>query len=158
MSASSSQAAIPDQALLRRFAAGDGAPMAGNSNPLATALGCRILRVDVQAGEVELAYEPGALFVQGTGVLQGGAVSAMLDFAMAYALMAKLPEGSSCATASMSTSFLLPAPQGAYRASGYLERAGRTLAFARAELRRAHDGAVVATATSTLAVVGRSGT
>lgn len=153
MSGAAAPEMVPDQALLRRFVAAGGEPLAGDSNPLAIALGCRIVRVDPQDGAVELAYEPDALFVQGTGVLQGGAVSAMLDFAMAYAVLAALPDGGSCATASMTTSYLRPAPQGAYRAIGILERAGRTLAFARAELRRAQDDAVVATATSTLAVL-----
>lgn len=143
-----------DQALLLQFLAGDGAPRPMDANPLARALGCELLRVDAKSGRVELRFSPQALFVQGTGVLQGGAVSAMLDFAMAFAVLAHLPAGASCATVNMASSFLRPAPQGAYRAVGEIERCGRSLAFTQARLMREEEGVVVATASSTLALSG----
>lgn len=144
----------PDQVALHRFI--ETRPAEGlelTANPMAQALGTRIMRVDTGAGEVELAFAPHELFVQGAGVLQGGAVGAMLDFAMAFAVLAALPGGHSCATANLNVAFVRTAPQGRYRAIGQIERQGRQLAFTRARL--FPDGGPeqwVASASSTLAI------
>jgi uncharacterized protein (TIGR00369 family) len=145
--------ANPDQALIHRFLAQPDRPLVMDANPMAVALGTRLLRVDVAAGVVELRFEPDPLFIQGTGVLQGGAVTAMLDFAMAFATLASLPRDHSCATVNLNTAFLRPASQGCYRAVGEVERRGKALVFTRARLLRDADHQVVATATSTLAVL-----
>lgn len=142
----------PDQALIHRFIEGGCAPMPFDANPMARALGAALHAADLQAGTVELAFAPDSLFIQGTGVLQGGAVTAMLDFAMAFATLAHLPIGASCATVNLNTAFLRPAPQGRYLAIGEVERRGKQLAFTHARLLRATDRQVVATASSTLAL------
>jgi len=139
----------PDQALIHRFLQQGGGAMPINSNPMAKALQSTLLKVDRERGEVEIGFEPGDLFIQGTGVVQGGAVTAMLDFAT----LASLPPQASCATVNLSTSFLRPAPQGRYIAAGTVERCGKTLAFTQARLVRADTGQVVATAASSLAVL-----
>lgn len=146
--------ANPDQERIHGFQAAGGRPMPMETNPLLRALRAELRRVDQERGLVELGFDPDPLFIQGTDVVQGGAVSAMLDFAMAFALLARLAPSQSCATVTMTSSFLRPAPRGSYRTIGEVERAGRTLAFASGRLLRAEDGAVVATATSTLAVIG----
>lgn len=146
----------PDQALIQRFVQAAAGPVAIDSNPMALALQSSLLRVDRERGEVDIGFEPAGLFIQGTGVLQGGAVTAMLDFAMAFATLASLPPQSSCATVNLNTSFLRPAPQGPYVATGQVERCGKTLAFTRASLMSAETGQVVATATSSLAVLAAS--
>jgi uncharacterized protein (TIGR00369 family) len=143
----------PDQALIHRFLAGGSRPIAFDANPMARALGSQLLAANTEQGLVELSFEPDPLFIQGTGVLQGGAVTAMLDFAMAFATLARLPVGQSCATVNLNTAFLRPAPQGRYLAIGEVERAGKTMVFTHARLVRAKDRIVVATATSTLAVM-----
>ena len=145
--------ANPDQALIHRFVNGGSRPMAFDANPMARALGAELRAADLVAGTVELAFAPDPLFIQGTGVLQGGAVTAMLDFAMAFATLAQLPVGASCATVNLNTAFLRPAPQGRYIAVGEVERRGKQIAFTHARLLREADRQVVATATSTLAVV-----
>ncbi len=142
-----------DQALIHRFIDGGSKPIPFDANPMARALGAELRAADLQAGTVELAFTPDPLFIQGTGVLQGGAVTAMLDFAMAFATLAHLPVGGSCATVNLNTAFLRPAPQGRYIAVGEVERRGRQLAFTHARLLREEDRAVVATATSTLALM-----
>jgi uncharacterized protein (TIGR00369 family) len=110
--------------------------------------------VDLEAGMVRLAFSPDGIFVQGAGVLQGGAISAMLDFAMAFALLAVLPEGQTCSTANANVSFLRPAPRGDYVAVGEITRRGSRLAFARAGVFPADaPDRLVATATSTLAII-----
>lgn len=144
----------PDQALIHRFLHEGGHPLPFDANPMARALGSQLLSTDTGQGCVQLAFEPDPLFIQGTGVLQGGAVTAMLDFAMAFAALARLPVGQSCATVNLNTAFLRPAPQGLYLAVGEVERAGRSMVFTHARLLRASDRTVVATATSTLAVIG----
>ncbi len=145
--------ANPDQALIHRFIDGGGVPIAFDANPMARALGAELRAADLAAGTVALAFAPDPLFIQGTGVLQGGAVTAMLDFAMAFATLVQLPVGASCATVNLNTAVLRPAPQGRYLAHGEVERRGRQLAFTHARLLREADRQVVATATSTLAVL-----
>ena len=143
----------PDQALIHRFVQQGGSAMPIDSNPMAQVLQSTLLRVDRERGEVDIGFVPAALFIQGTGVLQGGAVTAMLDFAMAFATLASLPSRASCATVNLATSFLRPAPQGRYIATGVVDRCGKTLAFTQARLVRTDTGQVVATATSSLAVL-----
>ena len=142
----------PDQALIHRFIEGGGKPIPFDANPMARALGAELRAADLETGTVELAFAPESLFIQGTGVLQGGAVTAMLDFAMAFATLANLPMGASCATVNLNTAFLRPAPQGRYLAFGAVDRRGKQLAFTQARLLRSDDQQVMATATSTLAV------
>ena len=143
----------PDQALIHRFVQSGLVALPIDSNPMAQALGSTLLRVDRERGEVDIRFEPADLFIQGTGVLQGGAVTAMLDFAMAFATLASLPPQASCATVNLSTSFLRPAPQGRYIATGTVDRCGKAMAFTQARLVRADTGQLVATASSSLAVV-----
>ncbi len=143
----------PDWIDLQRFIREGQAAATLTSNPMASALAMRMEQVDIAKGEITLSFEPQGLFIQGAGVLQGGAVSAMLDFAMAFAVMATLPAGQSCATSSLNIAFLRPAPKGRYVAVGETERRGKVLAFTRARLYQ--EGAserVVATATSLLAL------
>ncbi len=143
----------PDQALIHRFLESGGTAMPIDSNPMAQALHSTLLRVDRERGGVDIGFEPADLFIQGTGVLQGGAVTAMLDFAMAFATLASLPPQASCATVNLNTSFLRPAPQGRYIATGTVDRCGKALAFTQARLVRADTGQLVATASSSLAVL-----
>ena len=143
----------PDQALIHRFVQSGSVTLPIDSNPMARALQSTLLRVDRERGEVDIGFEPADLFIQGTGVLQGGAVTAMLDFAMAFATLASLPPQASCATVNLSTSFLRPAPQGRYIATGTVDRCGKALAFTQARLVRADTGHLVATASSSLAVL-----
>lgn len=148
------RAVNPDQALIHRFLREDPRPLPMDSNPLARALRTELHAADGARGHVVLEFEPDALFLQGGGVVQGGAISAMLDFAMAYAVLAHLPAGTSCTTVDLHTQFLRPAARGRYRAFGELERCGKALAFARARLVRAgHEAHTIATATSTLALL-----
>lgn len=144
----------PDQIALQQFARDPATAVTFSANPMALALGARALEVDADAGMVRLEFLPDGLFVQGAGVLQGGAISAMLDFAMAFAVLAALPTGHSCTTANVNVAFLRAAPRGRYEAVGEITRRGSRLAFTTARVFVA--GAperLVATATSTLAIL-----
>ena len=127
------------------------------SNPLARELEAEILELTTDAGLAVLAFEPPARFAQGGGVLQGGIVTALLDFAMAFAAHAKLA-GEPCdfATVSLNAHFLRPAPPARYIARGRIVRAGRKLLFAEADLLAAAASAgSIATASAVLALFER---
>lgn len=143
----------PDQIALHRFMTGERKTM-WDSNPMATALGMQIAGIDTGKGLVELSFQPDTLFVQGAGVLQGGSVTAMLDFAMSFCVLASLPAGQSCATCNINVSFLRAAAHGAYTAVGQIERMGKRLAFTNAKLwSTASPDQMIATATSTLSII-----
>ena len=144
----------PDQALLYRFLADPSTPVPFDSNRLAAALGGVLLAADPAAGTIRMQFRPGPEFVQGNDVIQGGAIGAMLDFAMAFAVIAGMPRETTVATANLTVSFLAAARAGDYVALGVVERRGKRLAFARGELRPAGGGPPVATGTSVLAVLG----
>ena len=139
----------PDQVLLQRFS---GTPLAVDSNPLAAALACRLLSVDRPAGVVRLSFNPGPQFVQGRGVVQGGIVSTMLDFAAAFAAVAVLPEGQTAATATMTVHFQGAVKAGELTVAGTVERAGKRLIFTRAQL-FGDGGRVLAAATAVMSVL-----
>lgn len=102
-----------------------------------------------------LEFEPGRAFLQGEGVVQGGAVCAMLDFAAACATMSVLPAGQDCATVTLTSSFLRPVPLGVLQAWAEIEKRGRTIVFMRASIALAsHPEHVLATANVVLAVLG----
>jgi uncharacterized protein (TIGR00369 family) len=142
----------PDKELLLAHRPGDLLPFAGKDQEFARNLGALVAAVDTAKGIVELRFQPGQEFIQGMGVVQGGAVSAMLDFAMGFAGMAMMEDGYFITTATLNVAFLRPALAGAYIAKGFIERRGRTLLFSRGELHRA-DGTLIATGTSTLVVI-----
>ena len=141
-----------DQAFIIEFMAADRQPAAIASNPLASLLRAQLLEADA-AGKAVLCFEPPADFVQGAGVLQGGAVATMLDFALAFAALAALPPERSCATASLTVNMMKAALPGKYIARGSVERLGSQVIFASAVLQREDNGQTVATATAVMPVV-----
>lgn len=146
-------ASNPDAELLRALMSGAvAAPAAVTSNRLAAALGARLLAADAAARSVRLSFVPGEEFLQGAGVVQGGAVSAMLDFAMAWACFTVLPAGQTVTTTSMTTNFMGAAAGGvAVEATGRIDKPGRRVMFASAELRA--GGKLIASGTSSLLVL-----
>jgi uncharacterized protein (TIGR00369 family) len=140
-----------DQVLIARFLSGDRTPAPITSSPLAAMLNARLLEADA-SGKAVLSFEPPETFIQGASVLQGGMVATMLDFALAFAVMAALPADRSCATASLTTNFMKPAAPGKYIARGSLDRLGSQVAFGSAVLQRADNNQTVATATAVLPV------
>lgn len=119
-------------------------------NPMARMLDARI--VEARTDFVALEFEPSRNLLQGAGVLQGGAVTAMLDFAMAFAALTGTSSEGTCGTVNLNVSFLRPAETGRYRAEGHVERRGKTMAFVNARLSSEETDTVVATATSVLVV------
>jgi uncharacterized protein (TIGR00369 family) len=144
----------PEQDLVRRFVQGTTqSPIPITTSPLACALNLVLVEARAQPGRAIVHSDPVPLFVQGAGVLQGGALSALTDFAMAFAAMCTLDDDETAATITLDLTFLRPAPIGRYEAIGEILRKGKTIVFAQAQLRRQGHPEPVATATSTLAIV-----
>ena len=140
----------PDRERIRAFLSDPGPPLAFESSPLLAALGTAIL--DAGEGRILLQFEPAPLFLQGADVVQGGAVSAMLDFVLAAAVMTKVDAAIHFATASLNVSFLAPVRRGVLRGEGQVDRIGRRNGFAHASLRDS-EGMVLATASSVLTLL-----
>jgi acyl-coenzyme A thioesterase PaaI-like protein len=80
-------------------------------------------------------------------------VSAMLDFAMAAAIMTTLDDHVHFATASLTVSFLAAVKPGQLLADGEVDRIGRRNGFARASLRAESGDTILATASSVLTIL-----
>lgn len=111
-----------------------------------------ITRLQSDPPKIELTFEPGVQFTQAADLIQGGAIATMLDLAMAFVAMMKLPDGYSVATANLNVSYLRAAKSGTLRATAEIERFGRNLIFARASLADA-AGIILATGSSTLSAL-----
>jgi uncharacterized protein (TIGR00369 family) len=142
----------PDFTLIHRFITDNPGPLPVTSNPLGATLRATLTAVDAGTGRVTLRFEPGPQFLQGNGVIQGGVIAAMLDFAMAFAAHARAPANSVGGTMSMNVNFLRPCLPGPCISTGRVTRLGTRVAFLDSELARETDGAVVATATSVMAL------
>jgi uncharacterized protein (TIGR00369 family) len=140
----------PDLEFARAFFA-DPSPRPMRTNGLLEALGAELMGYDKGKHELTMRFAPGELFRQGAGNIQGGAISAMLDFAMVLAAFSVIEEGFTVSTTSMTTSFYGPGTAGAFIAVGRVEKAGRRMIFTSAELRGGEKA--IAAATSTLMVV-----
>jgi uncharacterized protein (TIGR00369 family) len=145
----------PDQALLKRYLAHPHTELAIDSNPLAIALRAKFLGRD--DGTLRLGFTPSREFLQGNGVVQGGIVAAMLDLTAAFASLATLAEGQTAATASISISFQSAVRAGTLVGAGFVERAGKRLIFARAQLQSADGGPLLATANTVMSVLEANG-
>lgn len=141
----------PDQLLLHAFRDSTG-PRPIDSNPLALLLGASLIQVNRDSRAVRVRFTPTLSLKQGADLIQGGIVCAMLDFVMAFAVLACLKEGEDASTVNMAVSYLRPAPVEDLMGTGFIDQLGNKLAFTRAELSTTKD-TVVATASSTLAVL-----
>ncbi|HBR99003.1 MAG TPA: hypothetical protein DD979_16740, partial [Gammaproteobacteria bacterium] len=73
-------------------------------------------------------------FTQGAGAIQGGIVATMLDFGLAFAALSVVDVTQSVATASIAVNYYRPAFAGHYTVRACIDKQGRTLIFASAEL------------------------
>jgi uncharacterized protein (TIGR00369 family) len=142
----------PDHIAILDFLKGDRSPSKLIANPFIESLGGELVDADPDKGTVALAFEPGAQFVQGAGVVQGGATSAMLDFALAFAGLTRVPLGTVFGTVSMTVHFMRPVTPGRYIARGKVSRQGSRMIFADAELVKEGQDQAVASATGVMAI------
>ena len=119
-------------------------------NPVFEAMGAVL--VEGTPGDVLVSFEAGEATAQGNGVVSGGTLAAMLDTAMAVTVLSALKPGQTCSTISLNVNMLRPALVGRLFVRAGVEKLGGRVAFAHARLLDG-AGAVVATATSSLAVI-----
>lgn len=144
-----SQADNPDRRALEAFLAGDGKPTPMDSSPLLSALECRI--EDAGQGWVRLRFRPGAQHVQGNGVVAGGIVATMLDFALAFAGLTTCNPGESAASIGLNVCFLAPVRAETVIVHASLAASGYRIAQAEAKISDL-EGRTLATATGALAM------
>jgi uncharacterized protein (TIGR00369 family) len=97
--------------------------------PVAALLSARPLACDPQRGHITVGFEARREFCNLMGSIQGGMLAAMLDLAMAFAVLCTLEDGHAVPSLEMKTSFLLPAWPGALIGEGLVVRKGRSIAF-----------------------------
>ena len=74
--------------------------------PVAGLLGARPLRCDPQAGRMTVAFEARRDFCNLMGSVQGGMLTAMLDLAMAFAVLCTIEDGHAVPSLEAKTSFI----------------------------------------------------
>lgn len=116
-----------------------------------SALGARL--VHGRPGVVELSFEAPVSAIQGNGVIAGGTLMTMLDYAMAFAVLSMLPCGQTCATTSITVNMQAAAKPSLLKAKATVERVGRQIAFARAELHDPQREVLVASSSATFVVM-----
>lgn len=119
-------------------------------NPAFVALGAVL--VEGRPGDVLVAFTAGEDTTQGNGVVSGGTMAAMLDGAMAVAVLSALKPGETCSTISLTVNMLRPGSIGRLHVRAGVEKLGRRVAFAHGQLLSA-DQAPLASATSSLAIM-----
>jgi acyl-CoA thioesterase len=109
----------------------------------------RIAAVDREAGVVRAEFDalPRFCHTEGT-VVQGGFITAWMDFAMAHAVLARSGHTVGVASLELKVSFLRRVGPGRVVAEGRVRRLGARVAFLEASLFDP-DGALLATASST---------
>ena len=121
-----------------------------HANPVAESM--RTVLASAERGRVRLRFEVDHQFTQGDGVIQGGILTAMLDFGMAFAALSVVAEGESVATVGINVNFLRVAAAGRFEVDARLEKIGKRMVFARADLAR-EDGELVASASAPLTIL-----
>jgi len=116
--------------------------------PVAGLLGAQPLRCDPHAGLMTVTFEARRDFCNLMGSVQGGMLTAMLDLAIAFAVLCTLEDGHVVPSLEVKTSFIAPARAGAITGEGMLVRKGRSIAFMEGRLFDPH-GALLATASAT---------
>jgi uncharacterized protein (TIGR00369 family) len=111
------------------------------------------LLVESTNGELVFRFTASQSTTQGNGVVGGGTQASMLDLAMAMAVLAQLKPGYTCASINLSVNMQAAAQQGHLFAVARVDRIGRQVAFARAELYDGERRRLIANATSSLAVI-----
>lgn len=139
-----------DQLILRNFM--NQLPVESHTagNPLAQQLNLNIEHVSPQ--HIQLSYDVNKAFTQGGGVIQGGIVSAMLDFAAAYIGLINVDDDKVVVTTNLSVNYLRPALPGKYFADAYLDKTGSKMVYASAKIYQ-QNKKTIANAIITMAVV-----
>lgn len=140
----------PDKILLKKLLQGETVACHHAGNLLAEALNLKVINVEQQT--ILLHFSVGATFTQAHGMLQGGILTAMMDFGAAFLGVLQVAEQQSIVTTHLSTQFFRPAAQGEYFVSAKLDKAGAKMIFVSAQLYQQPEKPIAA-ATFSMAVV-----
>lgn len=124
--------------------------------PHARALGMRLTLVSEGKAEIEMDYDARFIGDPETGVIHGGAISALMDTCSGAAAMSHPGAAGGTATISLRIDYMRPATPGQMiRAHAECYHITRSVAFVRARAMDADDTLPVATATGTFTVEGK---
>ncbi len=107
----------------------------------------KVLAFSPEKGELSMQFEPGLNCCHSVDIVQGGFITAMLDAAMAHAVLAVEKFQVQVSSIDINVSFLRPTRAGKYVAVGSIVKLGKTIAYLKAELFDA-QGELTASATS----------
>jgi uncharacterized protein (TIGR00369 family) len=116
--------------------------------PVAGLLGARPLNCDPHRGRMTVAFQARREFCNLMGSVQGGMLTAMLDLAMAFAVLCTLEDGHVVPSLEVKTTFIAPARAGELIGEGTMVRRGRSIAFMEGRLLDP-QGNLLATASAT---------
>lgn len=105
-----------------------------NRPPSAVMMGWRLIAIDAEAGEIDVAFEGKPEFRNPAGYVQGGMIAAMMDDAMGPLLVAHTGGKKYPSTIDLHTHYLRPVPVGPVTVKARVVRLGRQIAFLEAEL------------------------
>jgi uncharacterized protein (TIGR00369 family) len=115
--------------------------------PLFNLLGIEVL--EAEPDRSKLRYTAKEEFFNGSGVVQGGIVTAVLDASMAFAILPGLKEGENFTTADMNITFMRGVTEGVYYTEGTVIKRGSKAMFCEAKMYNAKNQ-LCASATSTI--------
>ncbi|WP_056837692.1 PaaI family thioesterase [Pseudomonas sp. Leaf127] len=141
----------PDRALLERLLGEEASDVALEMTEHLRQLDVRLVKGS--PGYLELSFRASGADLQGNNVVAGGTLMTMLDYAMAFAVLSQLPAGRTCATTSITVNMQSAAGPARLKVIGQVDRVGRQVAFARAELLDPESNKRVANACATFAVL-----
>lgn len=115
--------------------------------PLFQTLGIEV--VESEAGKSRMRYLAKPEWFNGTGVVQGGIVTAVLDAAMAMAVVPGLEDGEFFSSAEIKVTFLRGISEGEYNVEGRIIKRGSRAIFGESTIYN-QKGQACATASSTM--------
>ena len=122
-----------DRAYLTQFLAGE--PPRGYPSPIAELLRAKLVACDPDAGMASVDYDIDQRFLNGAGVVFGGIITSMLDFAIALAGLSKVGEEDSVAAIEINSRFFRPVTPGQYHVAATVGKMGGRIGFATAVLK-----------------------
>lgn len=104
--------------------------------------------VDMRSGEATIRVEMSDELRQPHGLLHGGVTAALIDTAMAFAVITKLSEGEKASTVDLSVHYIRPHTEGAFSSTAKVIRAGKRIITLSADVFN-EQGKLIATSLAT---------